>query len=201
MIVYSLLHGERIGVRPEVAIVVESVEYAPLHNGVLSVHLLVQVDLVHVNLELDELLEVFGREADLCDRLLLLALVVVVYCVLLNVLSLLVDDVGIELAEVVLVLVTVLLDFWQEQVRTFTRCRLPFQFRIPLILRHVIALIVFRRVLQMRFIVLQSECERLADLLRLVRVGHHDVAFGGEALDGEAGLLADELGSCIATIS
>lgn len=111
---YPLLHRKCIRVSPEVAVVIESIEESPVYNDILAIHLFVQMDLVHVDLELDQLLEVLGREADLHDSLLHHGAVIEVDGVLLNILSLLINNIWIKLPEIIFVRIPVLLNFRHE---------------------------------------------------------------------------------------
>jgi len=150
------------------------------------------VDFVHVYFELDELLEVLWREADVDYSLLFLRPVVEVNGILVDILTLLVDDVGVQRGVVVLVLVAVFLNFGEEDVSALTRRCLPAELGVALILGDIFAVLVLGILLNMWLVVFEAEGKRLADLLGLIVVEKDDFSVGREALDAEAGLLSNK---------
>lgn len=189
----ALLHAERIGVGPEASIVVEAVEEAPVDQDILATQVFVEVDLVHIHFELDEFFEELGREANVHNCLFFSCQIIKVDGILLKVLSLLINDVWVELRIRVFVGVAVL-NLRKKHVGTFTRDALEVEAWIPLIIWYVIVISILRRLLQMWLVVLEAEGERLADLLRLVCVLKQYFSFASEALNQKASFLANEGG-------
>jgi len=187
----ALLHAERIGVGPEASIVVEAIEEAPVDQHILAAHVFVEVDLVQTHFELDEFFEELGREANVHNCLFFSCPIIKVNGILFKVLSLLINDIWIEIRIRVFVLVSIL-NFRHKGVSTFTCDCHVLDFWISLIHRYVIIFVILRRLLQMWLVVLEAECERLADLLRFVCVLKQDFSFACEALNYEVSFLADE---------
>lgn len=184
------MHGECIRIRVEFAVVVETVKEAPVDDHIFADVGLRKVDLVHIDFKLNELLKILWREADINDSLLLPRAVVKVNSVLIHVLPLLIDDIGVKIGVVVLVLVAIFLDLGHEDVSTFAGYGLESVFGVTLVFGDVMAVLVLGILLDMRLVILETECKGLANLLGLVGVEQHDLSFGRKALDTEAGLLA-----------
>ena len=65
---------------------------------------------------------------------------------------------------------------------------------VSLVTRNIVTGRILGRHLDMWLVVLEAECERLADLLSLIRIEHQHLPFIREAFDLEARLLPDKRG-------
>jgi hypothetical protein len=117
------------------------------------------MNLVQVDFEFDEFFEKLGRKSNVSDGLLLSCKIIEVNGILLNILSLLINDIRVKLRIRVFIRETIPLNFGHKHVSTLTWNRHPVEFRISLIIRDVTATGILRCILQMWLVVLKTEGE------------------------------------------
>lgn len=131
------LHFQSIGIGPELSFRIESIEHLPVDRDVLAL-IIINGNGVQLNVELNEALEVL-REEDL-DHSLLIVTLVIYNRPLLQHVSLLVDNVGINFTELLWHRILVV---WGEEHWALAAFQLEFDFsevvylRVPLHVVHV----------------------------------------------------------------